>query len=54
MAPEMHLKIGYNGASVDLFAAAIILFIMVTGSPAFENARPNDDFYKTLCTNKHH
>lgn len=31
MAPELHLRIDYNGASVDLFSAAIICFIMVTG-----------------------
>jgi serine/threonine protein kinase len=53
MAPEIHLKIGYNGTSVDLFAASVILFIMCAGNPAFEFATPKDDFYKTLCTNKH-
>jgi len=30
MAPEIHAKRPYIGASVDLFACAIILFIMVT------------------------
>lgn len=29
MAPEIHLKQPYQGKQVDLFAAAIILFIMV-------------------------
>jgi len=29
MAPEIHLKQKYKGASVDVFASAIILFIMV-------------------------
>jgi len=29
MAPEIHLKQPYEGKSVDIFAAAIILFIMV-------------------------
>ena len=53
MAPEIHLQIQYNGAAVDLFAASIILFIMVSGIPAFDYAKPNDDFYKCLCTNKH-
>jgi serine/threonine protein kinase len=53
MAPEIHLGIQYNGAAVDLFAASIILFIMVSGIPAFDYAKPNDDFYKCLCTNKH-
>lgn len=53
MAPEIHLGLDYNGTSVDLFAAAIILFIMTAGTPAFEMAKPQDDFYKCLCTNKH-
>lgn len=51
MAPEIHLKMGYNGTAADLFSSAIICFIMCAGSPAFELALPNDDFYKTLCTN---
>jgi serine/threonine protein kinase len=53
MAPEIHLGLDYNGATVDLFSAAIILFVMVTGCPPFEYAKPADDFYKCLCTNKH-
>jgi len=53
MAPEIHLGLDYNGATVDLFSAAIILFVMVTGAPPFEFATPQDDFYKCICTNKH-
>jgi serine/threonine protein kinase len=30
MAPEINLKRAYSGASVDLFASGIILFIMIT------------------------
>ena len=30
MAPEIHARKPYNGASVDLFACGIILFIMFT------------------------
>ena len=30
MAPEIHMKKPYSGASVDLFACGIILFIMFT------------------------
>jgi len=40
MAPEIHLGKSYSGASVDLFAAAIILFIMVTKRPPFYSANP--------------
>lgn len=35
MAPEIHLKMPYEGKSVDTFAAAIILFIMVAQHPPF-------------------
>jgi len=38
MAPEIHLKQAYSGKSVDLFAAAIILFIMVAQHPPFTTA----------------
>jgi len=30
MAPEIHMRKPYSGASVDLFATGIILFIMFT------------------------
>ena len=30
MAPEIHLGKPYNGPSVDLFACAIILFVMIS------------------------
>jgi len=42
MAPEIYLQNGYNGATVDLFAAGVILFILVAGFPAFEEAVPTD------------
>jgi serine/threonine protein kinase len=52
MAPEIHAKRPYQGASVDLFAAAIILFIMFTQHPPFTRAEPNDPFYRLLCANR--
>jgi serine/threonine protein kinase len=52
MAPEIHLKNPYDGKSVDLFAAAIVLFIMYSGTPAFGKALPSDPYYKLLYTNK--
>jgi serine/threonine protein kinase len=52
MAPEIHLRQPYNGASVDLFATGIILFIMVTQHPPFSKADPNDPFYRLLCSNR--
>jgi hypothetical protein len=32
--------------AVDLFAAAVILFIIYTGSPPFNSAKPKDHYYK--------
>ena len=52
MAPEILSNRPYSGASVDLFACGIILFIMVTGHPPFIKAEPTDSFYKLLCANR--
>ena len=52
MAPEIHARRPYVGTSVDLFACAIILFIMVTQHPPFTRAEPNDPFYRLICANR--
>jgi serine/threonine protein kinase len=52
MAPEIHMKKPYQGASVDLFACGIILFIMITQHPPFTKAEPSDPFYRLLCANR--
>ena len=52
MAPEIHLRMPYEGPVVDLFASAIILFIMYSGTPPFTKADPKEPYYKLLCTNK--
>jgi serine/threonine protein kinase len=52
MAPEIHLKQPYQGRSVDLFAAAIILFIMVAAHPPFTTAEPQDPFYRCLAASR--
>jgi serine/threonine protein kinase len=52
MAPEINLKRAYSGASVDLFASGIILFIMITQHPPFTKAIPDDPYYKLICINK--
>lgn len=52
MAPEIHQSQTYSGASVDLFAAAIILFIMITQHPPFAKAIPTDPHYKLVCANR--
>jgi serine/threonine protein kinase len=53
MAPEILYGKSYDGASVDLFAATIILFIMRSGIPPFNNALPSDMYYKLLMQGKH-
>jgi len=35
MAPEIILEQPYDGKEIDLFASAIILFIMVSGNRPF-------------------
>jgi len=52
MAPEIHMRKPYQGASVDLFASAIILFITFTQHPPFTKAVPEDPFYRLICANR--
>jgi len=52
MAPEIHMRKPYSGASVDLFATGIILFIMFTQHPPFTRAEPSDPFYRLICANR--
>ena len=51
MAPEIFDRRPYEGVSVDLFAAGVILFIMRTGSPPIGRAVKNDYWYKNFCFN---
>lgn len=53
MAPEIYKGVEYSGQSVDLFACAIILFIMVAQHPPFNAASARDPHYKLLSTNRH-
>lgn len=48
MAPELHMRRPYSGESVDLFAAGIILFIMLSQNPPFSRAEPNDPYYRLI------
>ena len=52
MAPEIHLGKPYNGPSVDLFASAIILFVVLTQRPPFSSANPDDPHYRLLAANR--
>lgn len=51
MAPEIHADKPYKGEAVDLFASAIILFIMVSGTPPFNQAKPDEYYYKYIYNN---
>lgn len=53
MAPEIHLKVAYDAHAADLFAAAIVLFIMVVGTPPFTRADTKDPYYNLLASGKH-
>ena len=52
MAPEIHLGKPYTGAGVDLFAAAIILFVMISQRPPFNSPNPTDPHYRLLAADR--
>ena len=54
MAPEIWEKDPcYQAQVVDLYACAIILFIMFSGGPPFERAKPDESqYYQLIDTNK--
>lgn len=47
-APEIHHKEKYYGAQADLFAAAMVLFIMVVGHNPFLKATEKDQHYRMI------
>lgn len=49
MAPELFTKKPYGGEKVDLFAAGVLLFIMVARHPPFKVAAMQDARYKLFC-----
>ena len=50
MAPEILLNEPYEGKSVDIFAAGIIMFIMATGHHPFNGtATPDTKLYKSIA-----
>lgn len=52
MAPEIHEHKPYKGEMVDLFAAAIILFITVAGTPPFTAAKKDETYYRYIYNGK--
>jgi len=51
MAPEILNVQPYKGNEVDLFASAIVLFIMLTGNPPFNRAHKSDPYYRLITNN---
>lgn len=51
-APELLLNRKYTNAC-DLFSCGVILFIMLTGYPPFEEAKAADSWYKCIAQKKH-
>ena len=54
MAPELLEKQPYTGASVDLFATAIVAFTMISMHPPFLKALPTEHYYKFIAKNHTH
>lgn len=52
MAPEIILGQDYNGPTIDLFAAGVVLFGMVFGKLPFYKAISSDAYYKALAANR--
>jgi serine/threonine protein kinase len=48
MAPELIANLYYKPKQVDLFAAAVNLFTMVTQRFPFKSAEPSDEFYQYI------
>jgi serine/threonine protein kinase len=54
MAPEMFAGKGYEGVKTDIWAAGIILFIMVAGFPPFTMPSMQDWWFNKLASKKAH
>ena len=52
MAPEVHFGRPYEGQKVDMFAAAIILFQMVTKRLPFRTAERVDPIYRSVAAGR--
>ena len=49
MAPEIHLKVPFNGQVVDMFSFGIVIFAMMTGRLPFRAATQDDPYYRYFC-----
>jgi len=51
MAPEIHLGRNYNGQKVDIFAAGVLAYIMLSGRPPFGTSKGGDHYYDLFRRN---
>jgi len=51
MAPEV-FRGTYDGQAADLFACAVIMFVVHTGNFPFGSAQDNDPYYSLLYSKK--
>jgi len=50
MSPEIHDNTApFDGFAVDLWAAGVMLFMMVTGFPPFERPHDSDDQFRFMA-----
>mgnify|MGYP003912683681 CR=1 FL=1 len=54
MAPEIHLRCGYQAHVVDLFALGVIFFILYSGSQPFAQATFDDPHFTLIAQQKIH
>ena len=50
MAPEIVLGLPYEGKSIDVFAAGVILFNMVTRGVPFQEASNTNELYTKISS----
>lgn len=48
MAPEILNKQPYDGVKVDVFAAGVVLFMLLVGTHPFNSTASNDSYYKLI------
>ena len=53
MAPELILRKPYIGSQIDVFALGVCLFIMYSGTPPFNEAKPDEFYYRCIYHKKH-
>jgi serine/threonine protein kinase len=50
--PEMQAQILYLGKEIDIFQLGVCLFMILTNEKPFDNALPDDKYYKCIAANR--